>query len=114
MFTALACCVFLWGLQYKLSLYYPPQATAHHVPMAKLLSKNEQSRTQETSAYTRPNPAIKALLAPADVLPFILLLVCAFTIPVSAFREALDHPPLELQQVLLDNLCVRPPPILSA
>ena len=37
-------CVFTWGLQYKLSLYYPPHSSFHQVPEAKLLSKNEQPR----------------------------------------------------------------------
>jgi hypothetical protein len=111
MFTALACCVFLWGLQYKLSLYDPPQAASHHVPMAKLLSKNEQSRTQEASAYAQPNPAIKALLTLSNVLPVLLFLVSAFNMPVSAFQVAFNHPPLKLQQILLENFFVRPPPI---
>ena len=44
-FLSLALCVFAWGLQYKLSLYDPPQAASHQVPQAKLLSKNEWSPT---------------------------------------------------------------------
>jgi hypothetical protein len=113
MFTVLACCVFFWGLQYKLSLYYPPQAASHHVPMAKLLSKNEQSRTQEVSAYTQPNLAIKALLAQSNVLPFILFLACAFHMHASAYQVTIKNPPIELQQVLFENFFVRPPPIQS-
>jgi hypothetical protein len=114
MFTALACCVFLWGLQYKMSLYDPPQATSHHVPIAKLLSKNEQSNTQETSAYTQTKPAIKALLTPYNVLPLILLVIFAFSIPASSFQAALNEPPIELRQALRETIFVRPPPILSA
>jgi hypothetical protein len=114
MFTALACCVFLWGLQYKLSLYYPPQATSHHVPMAKLLSKNEQSQTLEPSAYTQTKPAIKTLLAPVNVLPFILLVICAFSLTVSSFQAAVTQPPLKLRKALRETFFVRPPPILSA
>lgn len=109
--TVLACSVVLWGLEYKLSLYYPSQAASHQVPMAKLLSKNEQSRTLGASPYTQTSPAIKALLQRSNVLPFILFFVCAFKMPVSAFRVALNHPPLKLQQVPLEKFFVRPPPI---
>ena len=42
-FIGLAIAVFTWGLQYKLSLYYPPHSTYHQIPEAKLLSRNEQS-----------------------------------------------------------------------
>jgi hypothetical protein len=42
-FLGLAVCVFAWGLQYKLSLYDPPQASSHQVPQAKLLSKDQWS-----------------------------------------------------------------------
>jgi hypothetical protein len=40
-FLGLALCVFMWGLQYKLSLYDPPGSASHKMPTAKLLSKNE-------------------------------------------------------------------------
>ena len=114
MFTALASCVFLWGMQYKLSLYYPPQASSHHVPMAKLLSKNEQSNPQEISRYAQTEPAIKALLTPSHVLLFILPVVCAISMPASSFPAAVNHPPLELRQALREAFFVRPPPILTA
>ena len=42
-FIGLAVSVFTWGLQYKLSLYYPKHSAYHHIPEAKLLSRNEQS-----------------------------------------------------------------------
>ncbi len=35
--------VFTWGLQYKLSLYDPPQAVTRKMPSAKLLSADEQA-----------------------------------------------------------------------
>jgi hypothetical protein len=100
-------------MQYKLSLYYPPHATSHHVPMAKLLSKNERSNTQEISTYTQARPAIKALLTPSNLLPFMLLVVCALGMPALSFQTAVNMPPLELQQALRRSFFVRPPPILS-
>ncbi len=42
MVIGLAVSVFAWGLQYKLSLYFPAHSAYHQVPKAKLLSKNEQ------------------------------------------------------------------------
>jgi hypothetical protein len=114
LFAALACCVFLWGLQYKLSLYYPSQATFHHVPTAKLLSKNEQSKTQETSAYTQTKPAIKALHVTQHLLPFVLLVVCASSMTASSVQAAVDQPPFELRRALREAFFVRPPPIRNA
>ncbi len=49
MFFCLAVSVFTWGLQYKLSLYYPPHSIFHQIPEAKLLSRNEQSTPTEAS-----------------------------------------------------------------
>jgi hypothetical protein len=43
----LALFVFAWGLQYKLSLYDPPQSQSHSIPAAKLLSKNERAGVVE-------------------------------------------------------------------
>jgi hypothetical protein len=40
--ACLGMCVFAWGLRYKLSLYDPPGASAHHMPAAKLLTGNER------------------------------------------------------------------------
>jgi len=101
-------------MQYKLSLYYPLHASSHQVPMAKLLSKNEQSNIQEISKYTQTNPAIKALLTPSNVLLSILFVVSAASMPASKFRVAVDHPPLELRQALREAFFVRPPPIHTA
>jgi hypothetical protein len=39
--------VFTWGLQYKLSLYYPKHSAYHQLPEAKLLSRNEQAAATE-------------------------------------------------------------------
>jgi hypothetical protein len=101
-------------MQYKLSLYYPLQASSHQVPMAKLLSKNEQSNTQEISRYAQTNPAIKALLTPSNLLLSILFVLCAASLPAAKFRTTVDHPPLALRQALREAFFVRPPPIHTA
>jgi hypothetical protein len=114
LFTLLACCVFLWGFQYKLSLYDPPQAASHHVPMAKLLSKNEQSGMRETSAYTQSKPTIKALVAPVYLLPLALFVLCALGKTKARFRVAVTRPPLQLRQALQEAFFVLPPPAIIA
>jgi hypothetical protein len=52
----LAISVFTWGLQYKLSLYYPKHSTYHQLPEAKLLSKNEQPAATEGLLMTSAKP----------------------------------------------------------
>jgi hypothetical protein len=44
-FAGLAISVFIWGLAYKLSLYDLHQPSVHPIPMAKLLSGDENSRS---------------------------------------------------------------------
>jgi hypothetical protein len=37
----LGMCVFFWGFGYKLSLYRTRQSSTHRIPVAKLMSRNE-------------------------------------------------------------------------
>ena len=55
-FIGLAISVFTWGLQYKISLYYPKHSTYHQLPEAKLLSKNEQPAAIEGLLMTSAKP----------------------------------------------------------
>jgi hypothetical protein len=106
--------VFLWGLQYKLSLYDPPQAASHHqVPIAKLLSKNELSSTENDSTLDQLSHAIKAVHPAPPAALFLLLAVCFFSVTIAIWRILVDHPPLELKQALLETFFVRPPPTLA-
>jgi hypothetical protein len=82
--------------------------------MAKLLSKNEQSNTQEISKYTQSKRAIKALLTPYGLLLFILLVVCATRMQASCVLISVNDPAFELRQALREAFFVRPPPILTA
>jgi hypothetical protein len=82
--------------------------------MAKLLSKNEQSNTQELSKYTQTKPPIKALLTPYSLFPIILLAVCAIRVQASDVLKAVNQPPFELRDALREAFFVRPPPILAA
>jgi hypothetical protein len=49
LFIPLALAVFTWGLQYKLSLYDPPQAISHRMIEAKLLSEEERPSPTDSS-----------------------------------------------------------------
>ncbi len=112
MFIVLAACVFLWGLQYKLSLYEPAQSPSHNIPMAKLLSRNELSSTSENSSYTQAMSSAKILLPGTYVLPMILLVFCAICLSESGVSEFVDGPSQQLKQALLESFFVRPPPVL--
>src|ERR1022692_1459259 len=77
----LAFCLFTWGLQYKLSLYDPPEAASHHVPTAKLLSKNEQSSSTESPLVVRTRTSTKIIYTAPSFVAFILLLVLSIFNP---------------------------------
>jgi hypothetical protein len=110
LFAALACSVFVWGLQYKLSLYDAPQAAPHSVIAAKLLSKNEQTNLTEASPYTKSDQPVKALLTLSGVVSFILVAVCGTLLPAYRRRYVAANPPRLLQQTLREAYFVRPPP----
>lgn len=106
----LASCVFLWGLQYKLSLYDPPHAVSHRVPIAKLLSKNELSAHTQESVYTQSQPTMKSLrMASGDTL-FVLLIACTLCLPLPMIDDWAANPSPPLKRVHLKAYFVRPPP----
>jgi hypothetical protein len=111
-FLGLAVCVFSWGLQYKLSLYEPPQATSHQVPAAKLLSRNEQSRATESPRIVFTRASTKVIYtAPTGVFLFSLLIPFILNLEATGQRltGARRLPPL--RSLFLNDLFVRPPPI---
>jgi hypothetical protein len=106
----LAFCVFTWGFQYKLSLYDPPQTAPHQVPMAKLLSRNEQSDRLEDSIFTQSNPPTKVLRWASTAALLILLIACLISPPDSSQWRPVEHRSMQLRQSLLEAHFVRPPP----
>jgi hypothetical protein len=112
-FLGLAFCVFIWGLQYKLSLYDPPQSASHKIPTAKLLSKNEQRKTSETT-LVRQSGLSKGDLQLALIclaLPF-LAAINLFYRPVLVRRDADVNQPWRLcRRASLNAFSFRPPPI---
>lgn len=111
----LALSVFAWGLQYKLSLYQPPQSVSHRVPMAKLLSREEQGGSTESPLITsRPSSqAIQGILSGLFLTFFTIfsLVVVQFgQFGRMWFRE--PSPPRCLARFFV--LFFRPPPALVA
>src|ERR1017187_529192 len=112
-FFALAFCVFMWGLQYKLSLYDPPEAASHHIPKAKLLSKNEQSSSTESPLVVRTRTSTRVIYTVPTVVFFILLLtVSVLNPPLSSQREQRASQSWLLRRPHLKTYFVRPPPVL--
>jgi hypothetical protein len=104
--------VFLWGLQYKLSLYDPAGAASHSVPIAKLLSKNEQPRIPAhpaAGASSRASGAERSIATAAWALAallFVLVLRPAHIQVTSANRRRFAF-------FCLRSFFVRPPPALA-
>jgi len=113
-FLGLAFCVFAWGLQYKLSLYDPPQTASHQIPNAKLLSRDEQSSTAKSPQVVRTKTSTRIIyIAPATVFLILLLAVSLLDPPASKRVKQLDHKLLNLHRGILNTLFVRPPPVLA-
>jgi hypothetical protein len=105
--------VFAWGLQYKLSLYDPPQATSHLIPQAKLLSKNEQSATMTSPLVIRTKTTTQiCYTAPTAVFIVLLVLFNALSLqPASQWSERASDS-RRLHCGLFNLFFVRPPPFL--
>jgi hypothetical protein len=113
-FLGLAFCVFAWGLQYKLSLYDPPQTSSHQIPKAKLLSRDEQSSTAESPLIIRAKTFTSVIYtAPTAVFLILLLAIRALNPPASKRVEQPAHKLLNLHRAILNTLFVRPPPVLA-
>lgn len=109
----LALCVFSWGLQYKLSLYNPPNASFHRVPKATLLSKNEQSTIYEESASSKTKLLVKILRG--ETYRGLLILIAAFVLglPIVIQNQRWANASWRIRRVTLDAFFVRPPPFLA-
>jgi len=107
----LALSVFAWGLQYKLSLYDPPQSLARQVPIAKLLSKDEQPRIASSSTIA---PSTRASQNVLPIAQCVLLLLVYFSAPArpATFRarRIVADRSWKLQLSPRKSFFVRPPP----
>jgi hypothetical protein len=112
-FLGLATCVFSWGLQYKLSLYDPPQAPSHQIPSAKLLSRNEQSRATDSPREERTRTSAKVIyIAPTGVFLIGLPVFIFFYGEASGQRLKHVKGSWHRRRVLFSSPFVRPPPVL--
>jgi hypothetical protein len=110
----LAVCVFAWGLQYKLSLYDPPQAVSHRIPQAKLLSRNEQSGIVESPPVVRTKTSSRiSYIVPTAVFFFLVVALSVLNPQTSPQRIARTSHSWHLLCGLLNFFFVRPPPILA-
>jgi hypothetical protein len=113
-FLGLAFCVFAWGLQYKLSLYDPPQTASHQVPKAKLLSRDEQSSTVEHPLVIRTRTSTSVIYtAPTAVFLILFLAISLLNPPASRRLEKRANRLFHLHRAVLNTLFVRPPPVLA-
>lgn len=111
----LAICVFTWGLQYKLSLYDPPQAVSHELPSAKLLSRDQQRTTTESPLIKSDGVPNKTVLATVLSVFLQLFAILNSLRPPAAFRRNRDakRPWRRLSQASLNAFFFRPPPVLA-
>jgi len=112
LFLGLALSIFVWGLQYKLSLYEPPTAVVHQVPKAKLLSHDEHFRTTEAirALVTRP---VTRNAPRTSLFAFLALALIGFRLPGVLFRERSLDMPGHPSFAPISALFVRPPPSLG-
>jgi len=111
-FLGLAICVFTWGLQYKLSLYDPPQAASHQIPQAKLLSRNEQAGTTEDPLVIRTKTSTRVICTAPTAIFFVLLLALIPLKPqASGQRKERASDSRRLSSGLFSIFFVRPPPV---
>jgi hypothetical protein len=112
-FLGLAVCVFAWGLQYKLSLYDPPQAASRQIPKAKLLSKDIQASTAENPLVVRTKTSSRIIYtAPTAIFLIMLPVITLMNPPTSRRVEKRTNRLLRLHCAVLNTLFVRPPPVL--
>ena len=113
-FIGLAISVFTWGLQYKLSLYYPAHSAYHQIPEAKLLSRNEQSATAESlliSTAKAPGNLSRGGLFTLTVYVWALQLLPISR--VTQMEQERTRPWLESLRASLNAFFFRPPPTFA-
>ena len=110
--VGLAFCVFAWGLEYKLSLYDPPQAASDKIPQAKLLSRNERSGIAGNPLVVRAKTSTRVShTVPAAAFLFLLQALSILNPQASRPGKPRASHSWHLRRGLFDIFFVRPPPI---
>ena len=107
-FAGLAISVFMWGLGYKLSLYDVQQASVHRIPMAKLLSGDENSRSTGRASVSVDPLHSGIIVAPMLALLAILAAVSKLNSEVRSFK--MPPPRAFVSRAVLNAFFFRPPP----
>jgi len=112
-FIGLAFCIFMWGLQYKLSQYDPAGAASHRIPMAKLLSRNELSSSSVSPTVIRTRTSTRVFYAaPGAVFLLLFILVSVSNELLPGQREQRASQLWHIRRAHLRTSFVRPPPVL--
>ena len=110
----LAFAVFAWGLQYKLSLYDPPQAVSHQIPEAKLLSKEEQASQSRSPLLESAKFAKLLEMVISSIFLLISLALSLLHTPALVGKKWDSETPWRLRCFAsLNAFFFRPPPILT-
>jgi hypothetical protein len=114
-FLGLGLAVVSWGLQYKLSLYDPPNAASHSMPEAKLLSKSEQTTAPENPLLSSTNISGKILCTILASVFFLFLLADgSLNAPASDQRPREERRPWHFRRLPgLNAFYFRPPPSVA-
>lgn len=108
--VAVALSVFGWGLQYKLSLYDLSRVASSKVPIAKLLSKNEQQLIHQDSSSASAQPAKAIAPASFDAVLLFLTIACVAGVQAPVWLGRHAESSLPPQGTILRSLFIRPPP----
>lgn len=113
-FLGLAFCVLTWGLQYKLSLYDPPQAISHSIPEAKLLSKEEWKAGSDDPLVREAGDSDKEVGTTLIALwvPLFFLVVSNLLVLAAKDFVFTEQPWQVCSRAALNAFFFRPPPIL--
>ncbi len=109
---SLALCVFAWGLQYKLSLYNPPQASIHQIPQAKLLSKDQWAPSPQDGHALDLNPTLQLSAEQLFLLGLFLVVALGTQTSPAATEKHREgcRPWLSWSSASLNAFFFRPPP----
>lgn len=112
----LALSLFVWGMQYKLSLYDPPESISHSIPAAKLLSGSEKTvEADKGSVQKGKNPLLDQVTVLIAVSALVFFLIKGNALFLEFWRKC-SHKSRQIQASLCEafspSYYFRPPPAL--
>jgi hypothetical protein len=113
--VTLGMCVFLWGLGYKLSQYDLHQRSIHRVPVAKLMSRDEDPNATDSVRLSLVKPASSQQASAYLFVVFMLSFGSIAGLKTAWNRQYFELPkPWCLRSLaILSALYLRPPPVPS-